>query len=254
MIPNLIELRNRLGYLLVTLISTILLSFAYKESVLYLLVKSSLFQIKNELPFFIYTNLTEVFSTYFKLSIITGIYVTFPIFFLHIWFFINPGLYQSEYRSARKIFLIFTYLWLLNNFLTYHFVLPWVWNFFLQFGNNASESPLSLFFEIKLAEYMDFLISIITCFSLSFQLFVTILLWILHNSQYDLFLFTKNRRFVYTITLLFAALITPPDLLSQLIFTGPLLTIYELLLLNLLIKNEYSFQSGHLKTGINKVL
>ena len=103
MIFNLIELRNRLVYLFILLISISLISFFYKESVLYLVVKSSLFQIKNDLPFFIYTDLTEVFTIYLKLSIVTGIYLSTPFFFMHVWLFISPGLYKSEYLLIRRI-------------------------------------------------------------------------------------------------------------------------------------------------------
>jgi sec-independent protein translocase protein TatC len=247
MILNLIELRNRLIYSLATFISISMISFFYKESMLYFVVKSSLFQIKNDLPFFIYTNLTEVFATYFKLAVLTGIYLTLPVFLLHSWLFIRTGLYKSEYHSTKNLFLIFTNLWLFNNFFIYNLILPLIWNFFLRFGTNGSKSPLSLFFEIKLTEYVEFLLSTITCCSLSLQFFMAILLWTVTNNQYTLFSFKENRRYVYTLIIVFAALITPPDLSSQLILSAPFLFTYEFLLLSLLIKNEYRFYSFHFK-------
>jgi sec-independent protein translocase protein TatC len=247
MIFNLIELRNRLIYLLTTFISISCISFFYRESLLYFAVKSCLFQIKNELPFFIYTNLTEVFATYFKLSLLAGAYVTLPFFLLHLWSFVVPGLYKSEYLYLKKILLTFIQLWVFNNFLTYYLILPWVWNFFLTFEADGTKSPLSLHFEIKLNEYVQFLINTITCCSLSSQFFFILILWALSINQYSLFSLEKNRRFVYIFVFVFAALITPPDLTSQLILALPLLSTYEFLILSSLIKNEYRFNVKYLK-------
>ena len=239
---NLTELKNRLTYLIITFISLSFISFLYKESLLYFIVKSSLFQIKNELPFFIYTNLMEVFLTYLKLSILTGIYLTLPFFFFHAWLFFSPGFYKSEYKSAKKLFSICGSVWVLNNFFIYNFLVPWIWNFFLKFGKDSSKSPLSLCFEIKLNDYVEFLLITMIYCSLASQFLFIFILWILNKNQDNLFSIKQIRHYVYIFVFAFATLVTPPDVVSQLILGLPIITIYELLTLILLIKNEYFFK------------
>ena len=220
----------------------------YKESMLYLIVKSSLFQINGTLPFFIYTSLTEVFITYLRLSILVGIYLMLLPLLLHIWLFINPGLYRSEYVATQRMIFMFTLLWTSNSLFIYQFLLPRVWNFFSQFEVGTSTSPLSIFFEIKLTEYVEFLVNIIICSTLSLQVFITVLLWILYYSQYDLPSFKKNRRRTYIIIIVFATMITPPDVLTQVILSVSLVITYEFLILSVLMKNECKFQMNDLNS------
>jgi sec-independent protein translocase protein TatC len=239
---NLIEFKNRLMYSFVMFTLIALISFFYKESLLYFVIKSSLFQTENELPFFIYTNLTEVFLTYIKLSILTGIYLTAPFFLLHLWLFFIPGLYKFEYQRAKRIFIIFIYLWLFNNLFIYNFLFPCIWNFFLRFETDSSKSPVRLCFEIKLNEYIEFLLTTIIYFSLGSQFVLLAILYVLNKNQYNLFSLKKVRRYIYVFSFIFATLITPPDLMSQLFLGILIVTFYEFLTLLLLIRNEYYFK------------
>lgn len=235
------EIKNRLIYILLTFLIIAFISFLYKESLLYFIVKSSIFKVKNELPFFIYTNLTEVFITYIKLSLLTGLYLTIPFLILQVWFFISPGLYLLEYKKIKKIFFIFILIWGLDSLLIYNYLLPWLWNFFLGFGNNILESPLNLHFEAKLNEYLDFIVSIFIICGLSSQIFICSIVFLLNINQYNLTFMHQFRRYVYILTFIFAALITPPDIISQLLIALPIIIVYEIFIIFLLVKNEVLF-------------
>jgi len=236
-----IEVKNRLIYILITFLIIALISFFYKESLLYFIVKSSVFKINNELPFFIYTNLTEVFITYIKLSVLTGIYLTVPFFIVQVWLFISPGLYLMEYKKFKRVLFVFIIVWFVDSLFIYNYLLPWLWDFFLGFDNSILESPLNLHFEAKLNEYLDFIVSTFILCGLTSQVLICSTVILLSLNQYNIFFICGFRRYVYILTFIFSALITPPDIISQLLVAFPIITIYEVFIIFLLVKNDVLF-------------
>jgi len=239
MIHYFFELRNRFIYSLLTLIFLSGLSFNYRETLLFLLVKPSLFIFETNLPYFIYTELTEIFISYIHLAVAVSTYLYLPFIIQHSWQFLNPGLYKIEYLYFKHIVYSFYAVWAVSTLIVHYFLLPHLWEFFSGFDINIFQGPLGLHFEAKLNEYLSFLIYmyIYACFGSQFCVFIVI--YILNINQHDLRYIKKLRRYIYIISFFVAALITPPDVLSQVIIAICILFVYELLIFLLLLKNEY---------------
>lgn len=233
------EWRNRLFYIFISWLFFFLISFFYKESLLYFLVKINTFQNKFIFPYFIYTHLTEVFNTYILLSFNISLYLSFPIILSHLFYFFAPGLYKFEYRLFKKFITISIFLWVSNNILTYYFFFPFIWNYFCYFDTNISQGPLSLYFEAKLNEYVDFLIYFYILTNLLSQIFFWVYLFILNYNPFDLSFINKSRKYLYLLIFIFATLLTPPDITSQFFFAIPLIILSELIIVFFLVKNEY---------------
>ena len=233
------EFRNRLFYIIISWLFFFLVSLLYKESLLYILVKISLFQNQNNLPYFIHTHLTEVFHTYIFLAFATSIYLSYPLITLHFFSFITPALYFFEYKLFKKVIAICIFIWLLNTVLTYYFFVPFLWDYFCNFDSNILQSPLSLFFEAKLNEYVDFLVYIYILTSTSSQIFFSIYVFMLNYNPFDILFINQSRKYLYLLIFIFASIITPPDVISQLIFAIPLLILSEIIIYIFLLKNEY---------------
>ena len=234
------EFKNRLIYIFTTWLFFFLICLFYKESLLYFLVKISLFQNSSNYTYFIYTHLTEVFIAYIKISFIISLYLTFPIVVIHIFNFIRPGLYHFEYKLLKKFVFICSFIWLVNNICIYYIFIPYIWNYFCSFDNNLLQGPLGLHFEAKLNEYIHFLISVYFFTNFSSQLFFWLYLLILNYNPYDLIFINKSRRYSYLLIFIFASIVTPPDVISQLAIAIPLLFFYEFIIITFLFDNEYA--------------
>jgi sec-independent protein translocase protein TatC len=234
-----LEFRNRLFYILISCLLFFVIAFFYKEALLYFLVKINLFQNKTLFPYFIYTHLTEVFNTYILLSFISALYLSFPIILIHLFYFISPGLYTFEFILFKKFILISFFVWILNNLLTYYFLVPLIWNYFCYFDSNSLQGPLSLYFEAKLNEYVDFLIYLYLLTNILSQIFFFIYLFVLNYNPFDLVFINKSRKYLYLLIFIFASILTPPDVISQFFFAIPLLILSEFIIIFLLLKNEY---------------
>lgn len=176
----------------------------------------------------IYTGLTEAFFTYLKLSIFTAFCITFPVIIWQIYQFIVPGLYDFEKKIVALILFLSPILFFLGGFFVYYCVMPRAWSFFLSFENNNPQIPLVL--EARISEYLSLVMQLIVAFGIAFQMpNMMIILKILNIIQSDTL--RKYRRFAIVINFIFAAIFTPPDILSQIALALPLLLLYELSIL-----------------------
>jgi sec-independent protein translocase protein TatC len=233
------ELRNRVFYLSITYLLLILLSFYYKEALLYFLVKTSLFQNDNSFPYFIYTNLTEVFNTYIKISFLVSSYIVLPFSLFHFISYISPALYLFESKIL-KLYLLGAFLfWVITNLTIYNLFIPLLWEFFLCFEMVSSQGPVGLQFEARLKEYIEFLFVLYFFINIAVQFLYLVLTFTLKYSESNLNFINKSRRYIYVFIFLFASFITPPDVLSQLLIAIPLIIIYEIIILFFLVKKEY---------------
>ncbi|MGL4427015.1 MAG: twin-arginine translocase subunit TatC [Alphaproteobacteria bacterium] len=175
----------------------------------------------------IFTGLTEAFMTYLKLSLYASFFLIFPLIAAQIWRFIAPGLYTHE----KKVFLTFVlatpFLFLLGACMAYYGVCPLAWKFFLSFEAPAVSGQLAIQLETRVSEYLSLMMKLVMAFGISFQL--PILLTLLAKSGLvSLDSLRKNRKYAFLGIVVFAALITPPDLLSPISLAVPLYGLYEL--------------------------
>ena len=141
--------------------------------------------------------------------------------------FIAPGLYKNE-RGAFLPFLLATpVLFALGASLVYYFVMPLVFKFFLGFENPGGEGSLPIVLETRVSEYLSLVMTFMFAFGLSFQLPVLLTLMgrvgIINSDM-----LRKGRKYAVVAVFLAAALLTPPDIISQISLALPVLLLYEL--------------------------
>ena len=224
-----IELRTRLLNSLIFIFLAFITSYIFAEQIYNFLVEPYANAVKDgEISRrLIFTALHETFITYIKVAFFSAIFLGSPVLLIQIYKFIAPGLYKNE-KKAILPYLIFTpILFLFGGLLVYYLVMPLAIKFFLSFETIGSNSSLPIQLEAKVNEYLSLIMRLIFAFGISFQL--PILLNLLAkigivNSNY----LRTRRRYVIVIIFALAAILTPPDPITQVGLAIPLLLLYEL--------------------------
>jgi sec-independent protein translocase protein TatC len=237
----LLEIRNRLLLVVFGWFFTAFISYFYKETLLFLLIKPNFF-LTNPIPiYFIFTSITEIFSTYLKLVYFLSNQICIICFLYHILLFLSPGLYYSEYKLLKRVFSISLLFFSLSIFILNTAILPACWNFFLSFQNTVINNSVNLYFEAKINEYLKFYTHLYFMCNLSCQIFMVIILFLIYIKG-DLKLIKKFRKIFYLSFVVFATIITPPDITTQLILSIGMICIYEVLIFSVLFKNCFNLE------------
>jgi sec-independent protein translocase protein TatC len=227
-----IEIRNRGILVLLNWFIIIFISYFYKETLLYLVLKSNL----NNLSFnyFIFTNITEILSVYIKLIYFIANQISVFYICYHLIVFIAPALYHVEYEYLKWIFNLFLCFWLISLIFLNKILIIFAWNFFLSFHQSLTNQTIYLYFEAKIIEFLDFYILLYyLCFFNC--LFFIILIFFSFYISGNLFLIKKSRKFLYFWFVFLSTIISPPDLISQLVLSVCFIIIFEIIIsLNLL--------------------
>ena len=178
----------------------------------------------------IYTALYEAFFTYLKVAFFGAAFLSFPVIATQLWLFVAPGLYRSEKRAFMPFLAATPILFVMGASLAYYFVFPFAWRFFLSFEtpNGAGGLPIQL--EAKVSEYLDLVMKLIFAFGIAFELPVglTLLAKVGIVSSRSL---RKMRRYAYVGMFIVAAILTPPDVITQTGLAVPLIVLYEISIL-----------------------
>ncbi len=224
-----IELRSRLLNSLIFIFFVFIISYIFAEQIYNFLVEPYANAVKNDKISrrLIFTALHETFITYIKVAFFAAIFLGSPVLLIQIYKFIAPGLYKNEKRAILPYLISTPILFLLGGFLVYYLVMPLAIKFFLSFETIGSNSNLPIQLEAKVNEYLSLIMRLIFAFGISFQL--PILLNLLArigivNSDY----LKKRRRYVIVIIFAIAAILTPPDPITQVGLAIPLLLLYEI--------------------------
>lgn len=168
----------------------------------------------------IYTAVSEALTTKMLVSLVAAIIVAFPIIVWQIWSFIKPALYPKEQKAFRAMFFASLFLFLLGVAFCYGMVYTLALNFFLVSGENLATPMLSI------DKYIQFMMSFVVPFGVAFMLpvflFITSRIG-LTNAQ----MLSKARKYVLLGLAVFAAILTPPDVVSQVMLLVPMLALYE---------------------------
>jgi len=231
------EIKNRIILLILSWISTFYICYNYKEILLFLFIKPSLnLTYKFNKIYFITTNITEIFNTYINLASFISNQVVFFYFLNHFILFIIPGLYKYEINSVKKVIFIYL-IFLITSTLTFYFILlPVSWNFFFHFQKILSNNQLNLYFEAKLSEYLDFFMNLNQISTFICQFFTLIFIYITSIKNYLTFI-KKYKKIIFFVLLILATIITPPDILSQIILGSFIIIFYEIIIISILIIN-----------------
>jgi|TARA_B100001063_G_scaffold218952_1_gene222701 sec-independent protein translocase protein TatC len=224
-----IELRSRLIKTILFIFIIFIISYTFAEQIYSFLVEPYAQAVKGDSVSrrLIFTALHETFITYLKVAFFAAIFFGSPVLLIQIYRFIAPGLYTNEKKALLPYLILTPILFLLGGLLVYYLVMPLAINFFLSFETIGSDSNLPIQLEAKVNEYLSLIMRLIFAFGISFQL--PILLNLLArigivNSNY----LKKTRRYVIVIIFTVAAILTPPDPITQVGLAIPLLFLYEL--------------------------
>ena len=224
-----IELRSRLNKSIIFILIIFIVAYTFADYIYSFLVNPYAEAVKNDqVPRrLIFTALHETFITYLKVAFFTAIFLGSPILLIQIYKFIAPGLYKNEKKALLPYLISTPILFLFGGMLVYYLVMPLAIKFFLSFETMGSNTSLPIQLEAKVNEYLSLVMRLIFAFGISFQL--PILLNLLArigvvNSQY----LKNTRRYVIVIIFTLAAILTPPDPITQVGLAIPLLLLYEL--------------------------
>jgi len=169
----------------------------------------------------VYTALPEAFFTYFKVALIAGVVFASPVIIYQAWLFVAPGLYQRERRVLFPVVFFSTLFFLGGAIFGYFVVFPFGFKFFISFaGNYVRVMP-------TLRESLGFATWLLLVFGVVFETPIVILilarLGIVNAEK-----LRRNQKYAILVIFIVAALLTPPDVVSQLLMAVPLMILYEL--------------------------
>ena len=231
LIDHLIELRRRLFHSLIAFLITFLICFYFANPIFDFLVEplAALWEGEEERRL-IYTALHEKFFTNIKVAFFAALFFSFPLVASQVWLFVAPGLYRNE-KMAFLPFLVATpVLFLLGAAMVYYIVMPVAWQFFASFQQFGAEGALPIELLPKVGEYLSLVMRLIFAFGISFELPVLITLLARVGLATSDGLKSK-RRYAIVLAFVAAAILTPPDPLSQISLAVPIVLLYEISIL-----------------------
>ena len=219
-LSHLEELRKRLIISAIAVGAGFVLCYFFSEQMFRILASP----LKANMPEgdrLIFTNLPEMFFVYLKTAFFGGILLSAPLLFYELWMFVAPGLYQREKKYIIPFVVCSTILFVGGALFGYFVVFPFGFKFFLGFADDTIQALPSV------KQYFSFAIKLLFAFGLVFEL--PVLSFFL--SKMGLLtpeLMKTKRKYAILLTFVLAAILTPPDVVTQVMMAGPLIILYEI--------------------------
>jgi sec-independent protein translocase protein TatC len=214
------ELRSRLIVCFVAVGIGFAVSYGFKKQLFDILV-APLQSVMDTGDKLIFTGLPEAFFTYLKVAFLSGCLIAAPVILYEFWMFVAPGLYRKERRILLPIVFLSSFFFIGGALFGYFIVFPWGFRFFLGFATELIQ-PLP-----SMREYLSFSSKLLIAFGLAFELPIVITFMAKIGLVTVPFL-KKNRKFALLLFFVGAAILTPPDVVTQIMMALPLMALYEL--------------------------
>ncbi len=217
------ELRRRLIICFAAIGVCFAISYVFSKRLFELLMQPLLAAMPPEEKL-IYTGLPEAFFTYLKVAFLAGVLLAIPVIMYQLWMFVAPGLYDKEKRLLLPIVFLSSVFFVGGALFGYFVVFPFGFNFFMGFASDYVR-PLP-----SMKEYLSFSAKLLFAFGIVFELplFVTFLAKL---GIVDVQFLKTKRKYAILLFFIFGAILTPPDVITQIMMAAPLMLLYEVSIL-----------------------
>ena len=217
------ELRKRLILSFIAIGIGFGFCYAFSDS-LFNILAGPLLKVMPQGGSLIFISVAEAFFTYMKVGFIGGLILASPFVLYQIWAFMAPGLYRHEKKYVVPFVLLGSFFFALGIFFGYHVALPAGFKFLLGYASDFIK-PMP-----NMKEYLSFSIKFLLVFGLVFE-FPVVLLLLTRIGVIDAKTLARQRKYAILLIFIFAAMVTPPDVISQVMMALPLIGLYELSIL-----------------------
>lgn len=213
------ELRKRLIVCFIAVGIGFVAAYGFKEK-LFQVLTAPLIKVMKSGDTLIFTNLPEAFFAYLKVSFLAGLMLAAPVILYQFWMFVAPGLYKRERRVLLPIVFLSTLFFLGGALFGYFFVFPWGFKFFLGFATEHIR-PLP-----SMREYLSFSAMMLLAFGIVFEM-PLVLMAMARLGIVSVDFLKKNRKYAILLFFIVGAILTPPDVVTQIMMAVPLMVLYE---------------------------
>lgn len=214
------ELRKRLIHCFIAVIIGFLISYGFKEK-LFEILTYPLMQVMQEGDTLIFTGLPEAFFTLLKVSLLSGIMLAIPVITYEFWMFVAPGLYKNERKFMLPIVIISSFFFIGGALFGYFIVFPFGFKFLLGFASETIRPFPSM------KEYLGFSAKLLLAFGFVFEL-PLVITFLARIGLVTVDFLKANRKYAVLIFFIGSAILTPPDVVTQVMMSVPLMILYEI--------------------------